>query len=95
MEEKPRAAPASDIDPFQEALKALNKKTGIGDKGTPPVESKPDVKMDVEMDEKKLKKRKSVTFATGDALVKVKLIEPAVYDDDEHDVSRSVFPHAH
>ncbi|KZO94927.1 hypothetical protein CALVIDRAFT_194045 [Calocera viscosa TUFC12733] len=84
--EKPKV-PVNNADAFQEALKSLNKKSGIGDKGTPPVETRPELARDgsaVPSEPAKApKKRKSVTFATGDAFLKVKVIEPAVYEDDE------------
>ncbi|KZT62170.1 hypothetical protein CALCODRAFT_278740 [Calocera cornea HHB12733] len=84
--EKPKVA-VNNADAFQEALKSLNKKSGIGERGTPPVEAKSEPAIDgsvVPIEAPKApRKKKSVTFATGDAFLKIKVIEPAVYDDDE------------
>lgn len=80
-------AQPSAIDPFQEALKSMQKNRKGSPMQTnyePPPTSTTTVKSEFA---KSGKKRKSVTWAPDSKLEQVKLIEKAIYDDDPMDVS--------
>lgn len=83
-EADPNVAQPSAVDPFKDALAAMTKARssptpvpGPEAKATPPptTASLPG------------KKKKRVVFKSEDKLVEIRLIEPAIYDDDVADVS--------
>lgn len=78
----PTVAQPSSFDPFQDALKALGKGRGNGG-----ASSGVDTLMATDEAKLRNKKKKSVRFAVGPELEKVRLIEKAIYDDDIEDVS--------